>query len=182
MMLVKFKGYSIKDGFEYIQGQKSQRNMETYIQADLEAGKYGLFVDIDWDANESPWNKDHDFMVTRYGPREDKKRKFKEKYVDVKSDFLREILLAFALDVEKSAEFQEGAGVKFFEATNNLYDFFLVRAKDEETGAVKIDVIPFDYSKKTDLKFKIEKEVEEKDVEWNHDKLRSLTRITGKHT
>jgi len=48
LMLVKFKGASINDGFEYIQGQKGNEVRDVYIQADLEAGKYGVYAEMDW--------------------------------------------------------------------------------------------------------------------------------------
>jgi len=86
--------------------------------------------------------------------------------------------------VEKSAEFQEGPGVKFFEATNNLYDFTVVRAKDEQTGAVKTGVFSYEYNEKRKIEkeLKIEKEVLDETVKWEDSKLRSMTKVLGTHT
>jgi len=68
MKLVKFKGSSIEDGFEMIEQVENSRIRDGLLQADLEGGKYGLYVAVDWEQKTEKRNPHHEFQVTRYGP------------------------------------------------------------------------------------------------------------------
>ena len=134
LMLVKFKGSSLDYGFEYIQGNKGIKQRDALIEADLSAGKYGFFVEMDWEEETESKNPNHEFQVTRYGP--DGEDEFDDCTQDwTKHEVLSKIMYACCDGMKLEKEFDDASNIKFYQDKNDAgYDFTVVVNNEEEAS------------------------------------------------
>ena len=139
--VVKFKGSKPSDGFEFVGGNADgplgSMGRDVTVTAELQAGRYGVFVEMEWNNECLQFNRGREFAVTRYGP--DGNDCFEDLTNECsQADLLKYIIVAYSEGTRPTKTWSQAPGIKFWTSLGEQtrapmgYDFVCVVNNDTQ--------------------------------------------------